>query len=189
VGQKKNGGKTSQQINSKKSHKTQPSQKKTEQKKQMGAMGLVIALVVVLTGGVLFVGAVSGWFDDRKVSISPEYYNSEKAGLVDMSKDDYNKMISEKKSFVLFVDQSGCTTADRLKGYVEDWAEEKGVEVGKMMFSEVKELPLYENVKYYPSVVLISHGKPVAWLRADADEDADAYNEYDAFLTWINTYL
>ena len=189
MGQKKNGGKTSQQINSKKSNKTQPSQKKTEQKKQMGVMGLVIALVVIMVGGVLFVGAVSGWFNDDKVSISPEYYNSEKAGLTDLSVDEYNKMTSEKKSFVLFVDQNGCTTADRLRGYAENWAKERGVEVGRMMFSEVKKLPLHENVKYYPSVVLISHGKLVTWLRADADEDADAYNDETVFREWIGRYV
>ena len=155
----------------------------------MGVMGLVIALVVVLAGGVLFVGAVSGWFDDGKVYLSQEYYNKEEAGLTELSVDDYNKKIDEKKSFVLFVDQTGCTTADKLRGYTENWAKEKGIKVEKMMFREVRELPLHESVKYYPSVVIISRGKPVAWLRADSDEDADAYNDYDAFLIWINKYF
>ena len=170
-------------------NRTLPRRSGAVQKKQMGVMGLVVSLVVVLTGGVLFVGAVSGWFSDSKVMLSQEFYNKEGAGLVDLSVEDYNKLIDKQKSFVLFVDQSGCTTADRLRGYVDNWAKDKGVEVKKMMFSEVRNLPLHENVRYYPSVVVISHGKPVAWLRADADEDADAYNDYDAFLTWINKYL
>ena len=188
MGQQKKSQRKVQQKSTETS-KTRSGQRKTEQKRQMGVMGLVITLVVVLAGGVLFVGAVSGWFDDGKVYLSQEYYNKEEAGLTELSVDDYNKKIDEKKSFVLFVDQTGCTTADKLRGYTENWAKEKGVKVEKMMFREVKELPLHESVKYYPSVVIISRGKPVAWLRADSDEDADAYNDYNAFLMWINKYF
>ena len=189
TGRQESANKTSRQKNGGKMNKSPSRREVAEQKKQRGVMGLVIALVVVLAGGVLFVGAVSGWFSDGKVTLSQEYYDKEGAGLKDLSVDEYNKMVDEKKSFVLFVDQSGCTTADRLRGYVDNWAKEKGLEVGKMMFSEVKELPLHENVKYYPSVVVISHGKPVAWLRADADEDADVYNDEKTFREWIGRYV
>ena len=189
TGRQESISKTSRQKDGSKMNKSPSRQGVAEQKKQRGVMGLVIALVVVLAGGVLFVGAVSGWFNDSKVTLSQEFYKQEKAGVVDLPVDDYNKMVDEKKSFVLFVDQNGCTTADRLRGYVDNWAKEKGLEVEKMMFSEVKELPLHENVKYYPSVVVISHGKPVAWLRADADEDADAYNDETIFREWIGRYV
>ena len=189
TGRQESVNKTSWQKDGGKGNGSNSVQGKTEQKKQMGVMGLVIALVVVLAGGVLFVGAVSGWFDDNKVVLSKEYYETGNKGLVDLSVDDYNKMVDEKKSFVLFVDQTGCTTADKLREYTENWAKEKKVEVEKMMFSEVKELPLHENVKYYPSVVVISHGKPITWLRADADEDADAYNDEGAFREWIGRYV
>ena len=132
MGQQKKSQRKVQQ-NSTETSKTRSGQRKTEQKRQMGVMGLVITLVVVLAVGVLFVGAVSGWFDDGKVSLSQEYYNQDEAGLIELSVDDYNKKIDEKKSFVLFVDQTGCTTADKLRGYIENWAKEKGVKVEKMM--------------------------------------------------------
>ena len=58
-----------------------------------------------------------------------------------------------------------------------------------MMFSEVRECSLRDSVKYYPSVVLISRGKPVAWLRADENADSDAYNFEDKFREWISGYF
>ena len=80
-------------------------------------------------------------------------------------------------------------TADRLRGFVQDYAKEKGVKVYRMMFDEVKESSLHEQVKYYPSVAVLSKGKVAGWLRADADEDASAYNDFEAFKEWIDKYL
>ena len=45
-----------------------------ERYKNGAVLGLVVALVVILIGGVLFVGAVSGWFDDPKITLDREYY-------------------------------------------------------------------------------------------------------------------
>ena len=87
------------------------------------------------------------------------------------------------------VDQSGCTTADRLREYVTRYMTETGILVYRMMFAEVKESSLHEKVKYYPSVAVVSKGKIVAYLRADEDADADKYNDYDAFKAWIGKYL
>ena len=160
----------------------------TEKKKQLGVLGVVIAIVVVLIVGVLVVAVSSGWFGDSKVVLDTEYVG-EFQDFMPLSISEYDNLIKEGKSFVVFVDQEGCTTADRLRGYVEDYAKEKGLKVYRIMFSEVRESSMHEFVKFYPSVVLISRGKPVAWLRADADEDADAYNDYDSFRGWIGRYL
>lgn len=70
-----------------------------------------------------------------------------------------------------------------------DWAKEAGIRVYKMMFGDMKESGLHEFVKYYPSVALVSHGRVVAWLRADSDEDADMYNDYDVFKAWMEKYV
>ena len=159
-----------------------------EKKKQLGVLGVVIAIVVVLIVGVLVVAVSSGWFGDSKVVLDTEYVG-EFQDFMPLSISEYDDLIKEGKSFVVFVDQEGCTTADRLRGYVEDYAKEKGLKVYRIMFSEVRESSLHEFVKFYPSVVLVSRGKPVAWLRADADEDADMYNDYDSFRGWIGRYL
>lgn len=156
--------------------------------KNGGVLALVVALVGVLVGGVLFVGAVSGWFDDPKVKLDAEYY-ADGAEFMELSAGEYEGLVEAKKSFVVFADQDGCTTADRLREYVTRYMTETGILTYRMMFAEVKEASLHEKVKYYPSVAVVSKGKVVAFLRADEDEDADKYNDYDAFKAWIGKYL
>ena len=155
-----------------------------------GVLGVVVALVALLIGGVLFVGVVSGWFDDPKVKLDAEYYCKETCGeFMEINTFSYNELIADKKSFVVFVDQGGCTMADKLRKYGDDYMREAGIRIYRMMFADVKESSLYESVKYYPSVAIISRGKVVAWLRADSDDDAMVYNDYDQFKEWMAKYL
>lgn len=162
-----------------------------EKKKQAGVLSLVIALVVVLFGSVLFMGLVSGWFDNTKVTLNEEYICKEDCneGYMELDVAGYEELMEAKKSFVVFVDQGGCDTADRLRNFVSDYAKEKGIKIYRMMFSEVKETSLHESVKYYPSVAIVSNGKVVGALRADSDEDASAYNDYFDFTKWIGKHL
>ena len=154
-------------------------------------IGLVVALLAVVLGGVLFVGAVSGWFSSIKVVLDENDYCGENCirEFTDLTVPEYEEKVSKGDSFVLFVDQGGCHTADRLREFVLNWAAEAGVKPYRMMFSDVRECSAHDFVKYYPSVVLVSRGKPVMWLRADEDADSDAYNYEGAFRKWIETYL
>ena len=159
-----------------------------------GVGKLVLALVVVVLSGVLFVGAASGWFDGgKKVVLDAEYVcraecdgefleGESEAGL---NAREYEELIAAKKSFILLVDQGGCTTAERLKGYMRDFMKEAGGKAYRMMFSEVKNSSLHEKVKYYPSVVVVSRGEVIGFLRADSDEDAKMYNDYEEFKGWL----
>ena len=152
---------------------------------------LVVGLLLVVGGTVGFILAVSGVFNDPKAEISAEYLCGENCDgeYIELSPAEYSSLIDEKKSFVVFVDQDGCTTADTLEGYVRDFAATRGFKVFRMMFSDVKKTSLYDFVKYYPSVAVMSNGKVIGWLRADADEDAAAYNNYDDFLGWVEGCL
>ena len=161
-----------------------------EKKKQLSVLGLIVGLVVVMMGSLLFVGATAGWFDEAKVAVSSEYLCGEGCDeFMELDASGYEELLKGRKSFVVLVDQSGCTTADRLREYVKRWAAEAGVKVYKMMFAEVKESSLHEYVKYYPSVVVVDEGRVRAYLKADADEDADMYNDYEAFSGWMGRFL
>ena len=157
-------------------------------KKNRKILPLVMALIIVVLGSILFVGAASGWFDNHKVKLDAEYY-ADGAEFMELTVGEYEGLIEAKKSFVVMVDQSGCTTADRLREYVTRYMTETGILVYRMMFAEVKESSLHEKVKYYPSVAVVSKGKVVVFLGADDDADADKYNYYDAFKAWIGKYL
>lgn len=157
-------------------------------KKNRKILPLMMALIVVVLGSILFVGAASGWFDSHKVKLDAEYY-ADGAEFMELTVGEYEGLVGAKKSFVVFVDQDGCTTADRLREYVTRYMTETGILTYRMMFAEVKESSLHEQVKYYPSVAIVSHGKVVVYLRADSDEDAEMYNNYDVFKEWMGKYL
>ena len=156
--------------------------------KKLTIISLVCALLVVVGGSILFVGAVSGWFDSTKITLDPEYYG-EGAKFMEINSDEYKGLIEAQKSFIVFVDQNGCDTADRLREYVTKYMTEHGILVYRMMFSEVKKSSLHDYVKYYPSVALIGKGKVKGYLRADSDEDSGKYNDYSLFTDWLNQHL
>lgn len=162
-----------------------------EKKKQKKVLGLVVGLVVVLFGGMLFVGAVSGWFDNSKIVLDEEYYCKDECDnqLMELTAQEYEQLVDSHKSFLILIDQGGCKTAEQLRGFMEDYAREKGVKVYRMMFEEMKKTPLHNNIKYYPSVAIISRGHLMQFLRADVDEDADKYNDYEAFSEWLEHIL
>ena len=189
---------------------------KSTNRKVWPVWALVMALVVIIGGGILFVGAVSGWFSG-KVTLDKEYYTTEDisddsefgesdgdgsvsdenevAALTDgdfielLTPERYQELIQQGKSFAVFIDQDGCTTADRVRQFVTDYSKDTGVKLYRMMFADVKETELKGQVKYYPSLVVVSKGAPVKWLEADSEADADAYNDYDAFKDWISDII
>lgn len=155
--------------------------------------GLVAGAVIVPAISLIFVGAVAGWFRAVPTTrLDSEYYLPSAVSAEDwsfietLSPEQYQELIDDRKSFVMFVDQGGCTTADRLRGFIRDYASEAGVGVYRMMFSDLRETNLKGQVKYYPSVVIFAEGKPVAWLDTSSEEDVDEYNEYDAFKAWMS---
>ena len=160
-------------------------------KKGLKVWQLILALIVVVCGTLLFVAAAGGWFSQTKMSLDKEYYcgGACSDGFMELTPDEYEKLIGNRKSFIVLIDQNGCTTADRLRGFVRNYALETGIKVYRMMFSEMKGTTLHEKVKYYPSVVLVNKGNIVNFLRADSDEDADIYNNYDRFKGWMTQYL
>ena len=150
------------------------------------------ALVAIVAESIIFAGSLAGWFEEvPKVEISSEYScsASEAEEFINLTPEDYENLVGEEKSFVIFVDQDGCTTADGLRERIIEYAKANGIKINRIMFSDMKETSLGDKIKYYPSVAIVSEGEPVVWLRSDSDEDADVYNNYDALVAWFEKYL
>ena len=152
---------------------------------------LIVGLVLIVGGTVLFIMGVSGVFNTPKAVIDADYSCNDGCDweFMELEPQNYENLIKEKKSFVVFVDQGGCTTADRVEEYITEFGKKNNFKVFKIMFEDMKETSLHDSVKYYPSVAVISKGKVIKWLRADEDEDSDMYNNYDAFEKWMQKYL
>ena len=152
---------------------------------------LVLGLILVVGGTTVFIVLVSGVLGSSYAVLDSEYLCGESCDgeYMELEPDSYDSLVTEGKSFVVFVDQGGCTTADRLEGYVKDYGVSHGFKVYRMMFEEMKKTSLHDSIKYYPSVAVVSRGKVIGFLRADSDEDSDAYNKYEAFEKWMGKYL
>ena len=145
------------------------------------AVGLAVSAVII----VLLAGVSSGWLGDQKTKLDVEYYHTNK-GFMDLDVDEYKRLVDSQKSFVIFVDQLGCTTADRLRDYMKNYMEQNEIAVYKLMFEKMKDTALHDYVKYYPSVAIIEKGKVKTHLRADSDDDANVYNNYEDFERWMS---
>ncbi|MBR2753830.1 hypothetical protein IKD82_01575 [Candidatus Saccharibacteria bacterium] len=175
--------------------KVDKSRKKPESLRQklskMKVWQLLMLLVLIVFGTIIFAGAMSGWFSSVKITLDEEYVcsNDCTGEYMELSASEYEELIKNNKSFVVLIDQGGCKTADKLRGYMKDFAKEAGIKVYRMMFEDMKETSLHKQVKYYPSVVLIGKGKIIKFLRADDDDDSNIYNNYEDFKDWIKSYF
>ena len=138
--------------------------------------GVVIAGLIV---GLIIFMMVRPW----PVKLADEYYGESE--MMTLTKDEYEKLLAEGKSFVVMVDNAGCTTTERMRGMMAEFPGEMQFKYYQMMWPEAMESSLHEYVKYFPSVVVVKDGKVAYYLRADADEDAIYYNSGDELEKWL----
>lgn len=146
--------------------------------------------IIVIIGLIfLLIGAAGITFSalNQKYPLDSDQLGS--AEFVDISGEEYEKLLSEKKTFLVFVDQSDCITADGLEKIVKELQNEKNFKVYRIMFSDARETSMHDNVKFYPSFVIVGKGEIKSWLKADADEDTDRYKDKTELENWLNNYI
>lgn len=117
----------------------------------------------------------------ERAIIDAEYVGSTELRVIDA--EEYEKMVSEGKSFILTSYLPTCT-AHMIK-FSQDISEEKNVSLFYMEWSDIKKTSLKGVVEFSPSVIIISKGKPIAHLNANSNDDIEKYNNYDVFKAWI----
>lgn len=145
---------------------------------------VAILLVLIIIGILLF---VNGSKKIEKFYLDDEYYNE--LGLVTVEKDDFEKLLSEKKNFLLFIYNDVCSFKIPCDTIYDKVAKDNKFEMLQMNFREFKDTSLYGKVKYAPSVIVIKDGKIVDFLDAESDEDLDRYQDGDKFLEWLSGYI
>lgn len=117
---------------------------------------------------------------------SQYYTTSEQA---DINGAEYEQLIKNKASFVLFVDMAGCITANGLRNMLSEITSEHQLQFLHIMWPEAKDTSLHDSVKYYPSIVIVKDGKIVDFLKADLDEHAKYYNSTSDLFNWLMHYI
>ena len=146
--------------------------------------------VVILGAVFLAIGAVGliiTALSNQKFSLDSDQLGSTE--YIDITGEEYEKLLNEKKSFLVFVDQSGCITAEGLRKNLEEIQEERKFKVYRIMFSDARETSMSEYVKFYPSLVIVGQGEIKSWLKADSDEDTERYKTKVDLEDWLNKYI
>ena len=148
---------------------------------------LSLAAIAVFAGSIIFVGATAGWFDQpTKITLDAEYTNVEPV-MTSVTTAEFDELIKAQKSFLAITYLPGCS-ADILS-FTKRYTEEHRISYYYYIWSELRDTPLHDQVKYTPSVMLFSNGRLVTHLRADSNDDIEKYNNYDAFAAWLDSYL
>lgn len=146
--------------------------------------------VVILGAVFLVIGAVGliiTALSNQKFPLDSDQLGSTE--YIDITGEEYEKLLNEKKSFLVFVDQSGCITAEGLRKNLEEIQKEKNFKVYRIMFSDARETSMSEYVKFYPSLVIVGQGEIKSWLKADSDEDTERYKTKVDLEDWLNKYI
>ena len=143
---------------------------------------LVIISIIV---GLCVLGLVLFLLNNKTFSLEKKYYGSSE--FKELSVDNYNKLIEDKESFAIFIYQPLCTTSYEFNKILTEFANQNQMSFYKMAFSDMKKTSLKEEVKYYPSFVIIKNGKVVDALDANSEEDVKRYKTIDGFKEWFTS--
>lgn len=151
------------------------------------------AAITVLVGSFVFVGAAAGWFSGsstplpvtKKSVLSSEYINNSE--IKEITKDEYQKLIEKKKTFILRSHLPDCQA--KIMQYSKDYSAEHNIIINDINWAEFRETAKANGIKYAPTVIVISEGKIISFLRSDSDDDIAKYNDYNSFKNWLDSLI
>lgn len=150
---------------------------------KIAIMAIAIFCVAVFFGGYFLVRGLT----PKEFRLDEEMYDKSEA--IDIDKGTYEKLIADKKSFIIMIDKPDCFTTANLRRRMKEFPEEMQFKYYRIMWSQAKESSLHESVKFVPSVAIVREGKIIDFLDADSAEDTDKYNDAEALRSWIDEYI
>ena len=124
---------------------------------------------------------------NKKFYLEDKYYGGN--ALEEINSESFEKLVSDKESFALLIYQPLCAASMGFRDLLETYTASNHIQFYSMTFQNVKGSSLYEEVKYYPSFVIIKDGKVVDYLNPDEDKDTSKYKNIDDFDEWFTSYV
>ena len=122
-----------------------------------------------------------------KLTLSPEYHN--KGNLKEITKDELLTKLNSNETFILFTYNNFCTFKISCDEIFNESAKNLNITILKIPFTDFKEITLYTNVKYAPSVMIINKGEIISYLDPEKDKDLPKYQDSNEFTKWLQEYL
>jgi hypothetical protein len=144
----------------------------------------MITLVVLIAIGVTIILTFN---NKEKFYLEDTYYS--KGGLKDTTSKEVDKLINNKKSFVLFTYNDFCSFSVPCDSVFEDASKKLNITILQIPYRDFKNTVLNKKIKYGPSVVIIKEGKVVKYLDAEKDDDKILYQDVKKFNVWLDKYI
>ncbi|MBR4350885.1 MAG: hypothetical protein IKP98_01530 [Bacilli bacterium] len=145
---------------------------------------IMITLVVLIAIGVTIILTYNS---KEKFYIEDVYYN--KGELKDTTSKEIDKLIKNKKSFVLFTYNDFCSFSVPCDSVFEEASNKLNITILQIPYRDFKKTVLNKKIKYGPSVIIIKEGKVVKYLDVEKDDDKILYQDVKKFNTWLNKYI
>lgn len=136
---------------------------------------LLVAIVILLVG-----------CKQEKFYLEDEHYGN--GVITDINKKELKSLEKEKQSFAVFVYLPGCSSCAEFKKVLNEFVEEKNIEVYSISITDVEGTGV-EKVEYAPSLVLYNEGKVVDLLDSASDEDLPYFKEVTSLTEWLEEYI
>ena len=130
---------------------------------------------IIATGAIIALNIIN---NNAPFRLDDEYYATSE--YIDINKDEYEQLISNKKTFIVMIDKPGCITTPAMRENMANFPDD-------MQFKYYR--IIWDDVKVTPSVAIIRKGEVKAWLQADRDEDTKYFNDGEALKEWIKKYI
>lgn len=154
-------------------------------------------IIIVVAISVLFIGSIILFAYFRNLNdyqysgaifyLDNEYYNQ--GNFIDISANDLDKMLKDKKTFLLYSYNNYCSLPIPCENIFEEIMKKYKFDVLQITFEDFKKTTLYDSVKLAPTLIIIKNGTIVDYLKADKDEDLSKYQEKTNFENWLKEYI
>lgn len=144
----------------------------------------IITLVVLIGIGISIILIYN---NKQKFYLDDVYYN--KSGLKDVTTKDIDKLIKNKKSFILFTYNDFCTFSVPCDSVFEEASNSLDIQILQIPYRDFKKSTIKKELKYGPSILIIKEGKVVKYLDAESDNDKELYQDVKKFISWTKKYI
>lgn len=152
-------------------------------------MNKKLVIIIITLIALIGIGSSIMYFSKKneKFYLDDTYYG--KGGLNDISIKEVNKLIENKKSFILFTYNDFCSFSVPCDTIFEEVSKKLDIEILQIPYRDFKKTVLNKKIKYGPSVIIIKEGKVVKYLDAEKDRDKIIYQNVKKFNAWLSKYI
>ena len=148
-------------------------------------------IIIILVSLIIFIVALVCLFTlnkDKKFLLEDIHYNTEER-FIKIDGKELNKLMNDKKSFVVFTYLPYCTFSVPCDVIFETFLNRNNMSFYEIPYDEFTEVKKFKDIKYAPSIVIVKDGKVVTYLDANSDDDIEKYQNADTFSDWVTKYI